>query len=212
MFEPLRITAHLRSAIVTDGYLPIDAILYYEAMRRTYGGEVISSRGGETYVEPVRLPIERIELAGRHWMYAASFAQWYHSADGSDHWNKRFDAGLSELVDFDGRRGKVIVEQGRYKAYHMPVFYRTALAASWYVVGDREALSELVGEITHVGKKSSQGFGRLNCWQVDPWPQDWSLYGEQGQLMRAIPQAGGVLYGIRPGYWQRSHQVPCKLP
>ncbi len=212
--QPLKITAWPRVGIETDEFLPIDGILYAAAMRRAYGPELLTTPGRAADAAPVALPLAR-RGEGQAWYYAASFAQWGPRADYTSFWVKRFDQSQADLVDFGGRRGKVIVEQGRYKAYHMPTFLRHALWLSWYVVGDREEIEALLAFVTHVGKKTAQGNGRLNGWAVEPWPEDWSVTDPDGRLMRAIPAApgqGGVLYGIRPSYWLSENQTHCRLP
>lgn len=118
-------------------------------------------------------------------------------------------------MDFDGRRGKVITGEGRYKSYHMPTFLRHALWVSWYVVGEREEIEALLARVTHVGKKTAQGNGRLSGWAVESWPEDWSETGPDGRPMRAVPAGpgeGGVLYGVRPSYWLAANQMMCRLP
>lgn len=214
MSEPLCITAYPRCGIECDGYLPIDSILFYEVMRRLNGPQILTTPGRNP---DARMPqagawgLAKTEIDGV-WFYAASFAQWGPHTDGRSHWNKRFDQQGAHLVDFRGRRGKVIVEEGRYKAYHMPQFYRHALWVSWFVVGDRPQIENLLSTITHIGKKAAQGMGRVNRWQVTPWREDWSVYGEGGRLMRGIPDSNGILYGVRPSYWDSRNQVLCKLP
>ena len=42
--------------------------------------------------------------------------------------------------------------------------------------------------------------------------EDWSVTGPDGRLMRPVPDADGLLYGIVPPYWLPRHQVPCRLP
>lgn len=210
MFESMRITAHLRTPVISDASLPIDGPLLFQAMRATYGPQDITLPGALT-VPLVDLPLEK-RGTGDQWYYAASFAQWEGTvAEGTDHWNKRFDNEYSGLVDFRNKRGKVIVEQGRYKAYHMPVFYRHALTVHWYAVGDIAEVSGLLRTLLHIGKKTSQGWGRVK-WLVTPWPDDWSVYGPDGQLMRAIPADTGILAGYRPPYHLPEHQTVCQMP
>jgi CRISPR type IV-associated protein Csf3 len=212
MFEPLKVTAHPRCGIVADTYLPLDGILYYQAMRQLHGPQLLLPPGENPAIEQANLPLARLN-EGPQWYYACSFAQWEESkVDGKDHWHKRFDQQFAQYIDFAGRRGNVIIEQGRYKAYHMPVFYRHALAVSWYAVGDVEAIRALLVCATHIGKKGSQGWGRINEWLVEPWPHDWSVYNDDARLMRAIPKPGGLLYGYRPSYWLLDNQAPCELP
>jgi CRISPR type IV-associated protein Csf3 len=138
--------------------------------------------------------------------------------EGCDYWNKRFDSRYADLVDFGGRRGKVIIEKGPYKAYHMPIFYRAALWVEWYCVGDKAAIEYLLSTVTHIGKKTSQGWGRVIRWEIESWPEDWSVW-RGDRLMRGIPveDVGGkpfrlLYYGIRPSYWQRENQMPLAVP
>lgn len=211
MYEPLKITAYPRCGIVADEYLPIDGILFYAAMRQEYGSQILTTPGKVADVADVDLPLEKRNINGE-WFYAASFAQWETPADGQGFWVKRFDRKQDHFIDFGKRRGKVIVEQGRYKAYRMPTFYRHALSVSWYVVGDNAEIENLLAHVTHIGKKTAQGNGRIIRWQVEECPHDWSIYGEGGILMRAIPDEDGILYGIRPSYWLRKNQVVAALP
>lgn len=211
MYESLKITAWPRCSIESGLYLPLDGILYALAMRREHGPEMLTTPGQATAAESVPLPLER-RGTGDAWYYAASFAQWGPHVDGQSFWVKRFDQEHADLVDFDGRRGNVVVERGRYRAYHTQTFVRHALHVSWYVVGDRAAIVELLAHAGHIGKKTAQGNGRIIRWDVEPWPEDWSVYGAGGRLMRAIPAADGVLHGIRPSYWLPSSQTLCRLP
>lgn len=213
--HPMRITASLRCAVQSDPYLPIDGILHAALLRETFGaeevtipGDMAQFGGGHT-----GLPLKRIGLRqGEPWFYAASFAEWSEPrVDDRSFWVKRFDIGQSDLIDFGGRVGSVLVASGRYKGYNMPVFVRHALCVRWYAVGSIERVRELLGGVTHIGKKGAQGWGRVNGWEVEPWEHDWSVWRGQ-QLMRAIPAAGGTLYGVRPPYWRASHQTPCRLP
>jgi CRISPR type IV-associated protein Csf3 len=211
-FIPLRVTAHLQCGVISDTYLPLDAILHYQHMREALGSQIVTVPGETTPHGDI--PDMQIAKRGTRpdWYFAASFAQWGVATDGLDHWNKRFDQQHGHLVDFSGKRGKVIVEQGAYKAYHMPVAYRHALTVTWYLVADQAWVTRLLAQTTHLGKKASQGWGAVLRWQIEPWHADWSERDDTGRLMRAIPQPGGVRYGIRPSYWLARNQVPCVLP
>lgn len=219
-FETLRVTAVMRCGVVADPYLPLDAVLLYQATRERFGVQALTRPGGERLKAGVRVPLQILpHRQAADWFYACSFAQAEWLAEGRDHWNKRFDTGLAALVDFQGRRGKVLVEQGEYRAYHHPVSYRVARAITWYCVGDRREITALLATATHLGKKTSQGWGRVMAWRVEPWPEDWSVW-RGDQLMRAVPveQAEGRgpvtvgHYGIRPSYYRTDHQRVVALP
>lgn len=211
MYEPLKITAYPRCGIVTDEHLPIDGILLYAAMRERYGPLLLTTPGDVPVKEMVDLPLAKAG-AEDAWYYAASFVQWPERvADGRAYWHKRADQQYTAVVDFGKRRGKINNKAGRYKSYRMPVFYRHALSVSWYVVGDRGEIGRLLSTMTHVGKKTAYGWGRIIRWQVEPWPEDWSVH-RNGRLMRAVPGEGGTLHGYRPPYWLPENQTPCRLP
>lgn len=234
-FEPLRVTAALRTAVVSDEYLPLDGILFYQAMRERYGARDQSLPGGGVDLvqrQSVSMPLElrRAQTDESIWWYACSFActraglpQWWR-AEGQDHWNKRFDNQLSDLVDFGKRRGKVIIEKGQYRAYHMPVVYRVATEVSWHCVGDLSRIRALLATVTHIGKKQAQGWGRVAAWTVEPVDADWSCW-RDGQPTRALPvaelappgQSFGVdrkirYYGVRPSYYDRRNQMSVIVP
>lgn len=219
--EPLRIRAWLRSGIVSDRWLPLDGILMYQTHRDQMGGQDVTIPGDYSqHMQFPTLPLGITHPGRRNWYYQCSWAQWSHEIEGRDHWNKRFDSGFANLIDFESRRGVVIIEQGRYKAYHMPVFYRVAQWVEWYGVGDKAEIEYLLSTVTNIGKKSSQGWGRIYCWQVESWPDDWSVWRE-GELMRGIPaedvtgsgQSFNIgNYGIRPSYWKANNQKVLVMP
>gem|GEM_PF-698079 len=222
-FEPLRVRAHLQAPVVGDAYLPLDGLIFYQIHRHDLGAEVMTLPGekvdtGNRSRTPMpfekRRPASDSGLSRHAWYWASSFAQWpAHTAEGKDHWNKRFDDRYADLVDFGKRRGKVITGRGDYKAYHMPVFYRHALYVEWYCMADKSELERWLPFCTHLGKKYSQGWGAVLGWEVMAWPEDWSERGPGGKIMRALPVTeGGRRYGIRPSYWNRRHQFPCLLP
>jgi CRISPR type IV-associated protein Csf3 len=102
----------------------------------------------------------------------------------------------------------------------MPIFYKAALWVRWYCVGDKTEIARLLSTCTNIGKKSSQGWGRVARWEIDQSiGEDWSIW-KNGCLMRGIPAfekpAGHVgniaLYGVRPSYWDRRNQIMLVLP
>jgi len=217
-FTPLRIRARLQCGVVSDPYLPIDAVLYYQMCREKFGAQEYTRPGESTLPKgaSLKLPlkIRSPKWDNRAWYYAASFAQWpEYATEGTDYWNKRFDTSLAHLVDFRGRKARVDPSAGRYKSYHMPIFYRHALYVDWYVLGIRDEIERLLSTCTNLGKKVSQGWGAVLRWQVEDWPDDWSIRSDTGRLMRALPtQENGTLYGTRPSYWNPRHQFLCELP
>lgn len=218
-FQPLRIRAYLQSGVLSDGYLPIDGILYSHHVRNHWGAEEISLPN-QSYMPPGKrlaslphLPLKQINSHTKDWYYAASFAQWpAHTVMFQDAWSKRLDLGLVHLLDQKTKR--VDPASGKYKGYRMPVFGRSALWVEWYVVGQQDAIEQLLTFVLFLGKKPAQGYGAVLRWEVQTWPEDWSVYGPQQQLMRAIPalNGSGLRYGLRPSYHNPQQQILCLLP
>jgi CRISPR type IV-associated protein Csf3 len=217
----LCVRAYLRTPVICDGALPLDGILLYQAARRRLGPRDATLPGLGCGPSPLHVH-GLVPLAERNrgpeWYYACSFAQWpAHTAEGRDYWNKRFDSQYSDMLDMTQPR-RVIVESGRYRSYHMPVFYRSALWVQWYAVGNLDAISDLLQDVWALGKKTVQGWGRVAAWEVLPWPEDWSVW-RDGRPMRAIPAsslktfpADLVYTGYRPSYWLRENQALCVVP
>jgi len=219
-FIPLHVRAWLRSPVIADRWLPLDGVLFYQACRERCGPQIVTTPG--TYaveLESIRLPMAIEHPGQQNWYYRCSWARWSHEIEGTDHWSKHFNSALADLIDFGKRRGKVIIEQGRYKAYFMPVFYRAALWVEWYCVGDKTEIEYLLSTVTHIGKKGVQGWGRVMHWEIVPCEADWSIW-RDGRLMRGVPYEDltpGIMvnfanYGIRPSYWRRENQMMLAVP
>ena len=220
-FESLRVTAYLRTGIICDRWLPLDAILLYQASRDQCSEQMATLPGGETEKKNVTMPLAVIHPGESDWYYACSWAQpqpWW-IAEGRDYWNKRLDQQFAYLVDFGGRRGKVMTAKGRYRSYHMPVFYRTALEITWYCVGDKERIECLLSTVTHIGKKRAQGWGAVARWKVTLYPEDYSIWRGK-QLTRGVPIQDAkeekilrlMHYGLRPSYYRSQNQMPLAMP
>ena len=227
-FQPLKVTAHLRTGIVADRWLPLDALIWYQAHRAQLGPQVATLPGGQTQDHKVSIPLKVNHPGEDNWYFACSWAhpQPWWAAEGTDHWNKRIDSQMIDLIDFAGRRGKVIIEQGKYKAYHMPIFYRVAERIEWYCFGDKEEIEALLCTMTHIGKKAAQGWGRVVRWVVEPWVEDWSVW-RDGHLTRGVPEQDMLElirqneqfapfdvmnYGLRPSYYRHSNQRRLAIP
>ncbi len=218
--EPLRVRAWLRAPVVSDRWLPLDGMLLYQEHRDRCGQQNYTLPG-EYSAKSVGM-LSCLGMAGpggREWFYRCSWAQWSAYAEGQDHWNKRFDASLASLIDFDGRRGRVDTKAGTYKAYHMPVFYRAALWVEWYCMGNRRRIAELLSTLTHIGKKREMGWGCVARWEIEPAARDYSVV-KDGVLMRGVPAVcapEGIpytrgRYAVRPSYWNPSNQMDLNLP
>ncbi len=212
-FKQLRIRAYLQTGIISDQFLPLDGVIYYHMVREKMGTQTTSIPGASNLPETqqIQLPFKKGGPQGDAWFYHCSFAQWPENViEDKAFFVKRFDLNLSTLIN---EKKKVEISRGRYKAYHIDIFYRHAIYVDWYAIADEDELNRILRFCTHLGKKTAQGWGAVKKWEVIEWPEDWSVRGPGNKLMRAVPMRGnGFLYGLRPSYWHPHHIFSCKMP
>jgi CRISPR type IV-associated protein Csf3 len=218
--KPIRVSAYPLTPVIADENMALDGILLAFAMQERHGRRHATAPGQVSRNPVVALPVEKRGTKPQQY-YACSFAEWDGMVRGKSFWTKRFRRREAEcLVDFRGRRGRVIVESGRYKSYQMPIFYIHAARIDWYLFGELDAVRSLLTPCTHIGKKTAYGWGRV-LWEIEEWHEDWSVV-RDGGLMRAVPveqlpdgirSAPDLLYaGYYPPYWYGEHQAFCAMP
>lgn len=196
--EPLVIHCHLATPVVMslEIGLPLDGILNH-----AMGERIVRRKAREGFAVKAedRLPLR--VTGGKHRpFYAASWATFPQGfTQDRGFWAKRFDFG-PELLEHLQWAGKINVKTGRYKAYKMPLSLVVAPELCFYALGDGEKIAGLLGEISHVGKKSSQGWGEVVRWKVEPCPIDLSVKDEQGRPMRAIPDVAARKAALDPAF------------
>ncbi|WP_220211498.1 hypothetical protein [Reticulibacter mediterranei] len=243
--QPLSVTAYLAGsiALARPSDISLDGLLAYQVLRRHMGNDFYTHADGREVLCFARLPLEmRGEIpeavsklqTGDVWMnprqgiidqsfwyWSCSSAQTVVAARQTQYWNKRFDThpALSNHVDFGGRVEKVIIENGRYKAYHMPLSTLITDKIVWYAYGNLEEIRTLLTPITAIGKKRSYGNGMVMRWSVEPMEEDWSEWKEQ-ELMRPLPGATALHWATRGAFdlehrafrapqWHPANQAMC---
>lgn len=222
-WRPVRLTAWLQTPVITAAYLSLDGPLFALIMRQRYGWPVAGEGGMAPAARraPLRLPLAKRHADTPYWYYACSAAVWPpHVVEEQSHWHKRVALHRAELLAPEAMR-RIEPASGRYRSYRMPVFARHALQVHWYAVALPAAVERLLPHLTHLGKKTAQGWGSILHWEIAPWAEDWSEHDAAGRLMRAMPVPGGVpapgdaavlQHGYRPPYWMAANQAWCALP
>lgn len=247
MFQPMQITAFLAGniALARPEDLALDGILSYQVLRRHFGEEFYTLPDPKECLFFARLPLEmrgnpssRMQEAetGMKWIAKAEGmvdeSLWYWSCSSAQievkgrdtqHWNKRFDVqpALSDHLDFGGRVEKIIIEQGRFKAYHMPLPTLVCDKVVWYAYGDMEQVAELLCDVSGIGKKRSHGQGAILRIVVEPMQEDCSTWKEHW-LMRPLPGPLGLEVqwdggfdvahiAFRAPQWHSGNQAMCAV-
>ena len=188
-------------------YLPLDSILSYAWMRKNHPELLTISTSGDRLIDiDLSDVLERREENGE-FFYACSFAIGEVKGEEIQYWHKRADQSDAEkYVDFGKRKGKIDTKQGAYKSYRNPIVIKLIPKITWYVKGDKTKIEELLNYITHIGKKRSQGYGRVSRWQILETEEDLSH-------LRAIPDKNGLYYtGVRPPYWLDTNIMQASIP
>lgn len=239
--QPLKITAYVAGsiALARPEDLALDGILAYQVLRKHFGDEFYHLPDPKETLFFAKLPLEMrgtpsplmtMLHTGAKWIeppYLLDDSLWYWSVSSAQiaikgrdtiHWNKRFDtqAALSDHIDFGGRVEKILIEQGRYKAYHMPLPLLVCDRVVWYAYGEMEAIADLLTGIASIGKKRTSGNGSILRISIKPMGQDWSEW-RDGTLMRPIP--GPLAQHITPldiqhiafraPQWHSANQCMC---
>lgn len=118
----------------------------------------------------------------------------------------------------EGERTKIMQSGGRFKSFRLPLRVRHVDRIVWFAVlrEKPQRLRYLLRRVDYLGKKTSQGFGRVSEWIVEPFEHDFSWYAETERgplLMRPLPVSinhPSGLWGMRQSfggcvgpYWQR---------
>lgn len=223
-YRPLRVSCRIADGniVSTDGIFPLDAILAAAWIRKHHPEEYYNDGARGSNPIEAELPLAEVETDGYR-IYAASIAQYVKYGEWIHYWHKRFREYMAERY-LDKLR-KINTGSAQYKGYRMPINVNIVGPLTWYCVGDIDGIRDLLSDIRSMGKKRAYGFGQVEieaghpAWSVEPWPEDWSVRGPDGRLMRCIPFSGKTItgavirhWGVRPPYWVPKNQTICEVP
>jgi CRISPR type IV-associated protein Csf3 len=231
MPQPLQITAYVAGsiALARPSDLALDGLLAYQVLRKHFGSDFYSLPDPKEVLYFARLPLEMrgeavftqtgdLFPSKQVWYWACSSAQIQVKGRDTHYWNKRFDTqpALSDHLDFGGKVEKILIEQGRYKAYHMPLPTLVCDKVVWYAYGEMEPIADALCPIAAIGKKRTSGNGYVLRWEIEPTSEDYSEW-KDDKLMRPIP--GPLAQGMTPldiqhiayraPQWHTANQAMC---
>ena len=217
---PLKITAHLSDGRFSsaDGILMFDSILYH-AWFLKHAPHVLEGVYKPEQIGYVGLPL--VHLEGNRW--AASKAVYQEIDKIVEHYNKRPDFFASDKLDYlDMDKGIISDSVGLYRAYRNPQLIRTVKNGilTFYAVGKKDKIEELLNLMIGVGKKTAMGFGIVDRWDVEEIEEDYTTEHPKYGLMRPIEVEKAdktydcpiMEYAIRPPYWKTINQRLCYVP
>ena len=219
--EPLAITVTLLTGVnpgVRDE-LHIDSMLG-AAVVQSYPVPV--SFDGGTKVVPVPLDSLWISEDGLP-LWASSL---FYTLGGvfrdKRYWHKRYPTGHLEW----SVKQSANTSAGRWKEYRVPLLPRVMdteqdACLRCLCIGNKEEIERLVPYLTHIGKKGTQGYGRVLSWTVEPF----ALHPDAARVSilnhRPAPAAyyyetygndlasDWIIQGWTPPYWYAPWHRPC---
>jgi hypothetical protein len=203
----MRVTADLATPVSYVEPIHLDAVLAWVMVWRILHGR----SDVEDVIDDVSIPVARATVHGCPVWEATSLFPATEIDPEIVRYRKR--PPEPELIEW-GEPCKLRMKQGRFRAYDIPLLVRPVRSLSGLVHGSEAGVRKLLEHVSHVGKKRSQGYGRVLRWSVEPVEIDefpWRM--ANGGPSRVIPVAEPLgLQGYRPPYWHREWWVPCVAP
>lgn len=224
MFRPLKVSAVLCSGIAGDVPM-LDALLEYQMAHRcdpAHLGKV--QPNGEHVPGTLPIPVARRRVDGFDWPIPVCSSPIFQTArDGREHFARRFDADPT-VID-PSQRKVYATNSGEFRSYRLPLRVRLIERIVWFCVGEAHKVRVLLKDVQYLGKKTSQGHGRVASWTVEHFDRDMAWFAESDAgpvLMRPLP-AGDYLPktltgsrrwfgGVVPPYWDRAYMVEAVVP
>lgn len=213
MYEQLKITAELKTPIIIQGYMTFDALMgallfeRFEDVEKAHNDIPIKVENGLFHASAAQ--IESIDR-GR----IALTANLRASHDLNPDFIKKNRAGnkLHTKLGLTRRRdyGAVL---NNYNTI-------TATKVSWDVIGDYNAIIDLLRSAFFIGKKRTAGYGEVLNWNFDEECMTDGLINSEGQPLRPIPVemfTGNKSLPIvdtawKPAYWNPENRAACYAP
>lgn len=207
-FKNLEVTIQLETPVCFIGYFYLDGILQYQTLVNLLGPDFFNLDKNEGLVIPVPLA-----WVGKEKKFpACSIAQFEEGAEGITRWRKRWDSPNDDFVDFGNKKERVEHKAGHFKCYDMPLVYHSLPEIKFYCVGNAPLILELLEPISFIGKKRSQGFGKVRKVFIDEIKEDYSVI-KEGVLTRPVPVEEISLYSIIEGpIIQMGYKAPYYWP
>lgn len=227
--QPLQVVAHLASGVAhaAPWTVSLDGLLASQLRSR----QPHQQRTTLDTINPpdLPLPLDRCELDTGHWHWAATCGWPDTAPERPDmrYWTTRLDQRHTGLTAEGPLPHHLHDHKGRYKAFRVPVPTTVALHLTWYAIGDRHTITDLLSGVHSIGKKRSMGEGRVLRWDIAPAPHldryTAAHLSPTGALARPCPPGcleahpnivtGGRGYAaIRPPHMHPSRRTDVYLP
>lgn len=220
--QNLQITARLSTAFGTyDDWSPsLEGILVYQLLEKN---NLLSANPTPQQVVDVQdflrdnLPLKQAALKNESY-WCVSSPCYVVKGEQTDRYRKRWDNHENNL-NWGKRKPQFKTSEGAEKSYDLPLYTRLASSISWFVVGDKSEIKELLQTVTHIQKKRSYGNGEVREWEIKLIYNDYHLW-RDNKLMRPVPvklidqklDNPQLIWGWRSPAWLSTNKELCYMP
>lgn len=185
-FVPLMVTARLDGPIILTQHPPaLDALLAY-AVAQEAGLPPIEMQGEEA--PTIEIPIARTPCGRYH---QASFGIARAERSELSYFNRKFPVEIGQAMGGE-KINTIDVSSGRNKSFRLPQerIHLEADRVVWFAIGDVPEVRALLSWVTRLGRKRSQGSGRIAEWsvvEVESWGIGFPVVTPEGRALRPLP-------------------------
>lgn len=220
--EPFCVQLTLATQPIFYDALALDGLLAYSVVQRATEGRGYPESGVPYWI-PLPLNLWWQEETGLPLWAATRFHPVSADSEHSVYWHKREFSPTFLKRARDGRPANLNFKNGVYKSYRIPMPAHTALTWRAYGEGDVAAVTSLLSDVTHVGKKRAYGYGAVvNCEVkaieeampiafenklIKSFPSPFVL--EHPDILEDVAEKQMRFCGWTPPYWHGACMAAC---
>lgn len=184
--EPLLVRGRLLTPYVAaepDGSIHLDSLLGSMVLN-SHPKAPLFPKDGSPCVVPLPMDLAWVSLEGLP-LWTCSDLRPAKLGDvlrDTEYWHKRWPQDRNHLSD----RTRAETRRGRWKEYRTPLTTIRGAEVRAVCVGSAPEIASLLAHVSHVGKKASQGFGRV-LWSVSRWEVGEQEAGSAALMARPVP-------------------------
>ncbi len=193
-----------------DGMVHLDSVL-------SYATAIKMNLPPNKIPQIIDIPLQKIwsDQQGKSLWASTNLAPDYAPHKSTEYWHKRLP--VRKIIDLC-EKPNTPTTRGQYKEYRIPVSVQYCEKIVATGVGDINQVADLLKYITHVGKKTAIGKGRIT-WKIEEYPVNIEdiLSAKPvpirffNNTVSQIPENWEYLGNVpwTPPYWYRPWHEPC---
>lgn len=183
----LRVTARLCSPLAGDAP-HLDGLLEKTIASQMHQSINVDRRRPAPPLAAIPIPIVR-ERVGVWQIAKCSSPILAPAVDSVEYYTRNIDSANADLLAPASQK-RIVTSSTWTKSHRLPLRVRHLDRVVWFCEGSRNGVRSATKSIYAIGKKTSQGFGRVASWEVFNIDNDYSWFAMSDEglvLMRPLP-------------------------